>query len=116
VVLSAAEVVVVPFDPFPPLPPLALVLELPCAEVVEFEKRAEVEDAATEATVLSATSGPAETASAALYEVSLMDQRYFEKTYNEEAAIPFAPLFDAAFGVVPLPITVNLVQSSADPR
>jgi hypothetical protein len=105
---SAIEVVVE--EPFPPLP------DFPVALAVEFENGAIVDETsddpfdltlatleelvALDATLLSATSGPAATALAA----------------RAAAACPPEPAFEAALIVVPEPMTVNFVQSSGVPR
>ena len=68
------------------------------AELVE-DSEVDVEEATDEA-LLSIAPGPAATALAA----------------KAAAAIPLAPSLEAAFTVVPFPITVNLVQSSLEPR
>ena len=84
--------------------PLPLsVAELVEAVVVEFEsvKAADVDvDEATDVALLSMAPGPAATALAA----------------NAAAASPLEPSLEASLAVVPLPITVNLVQSSEVPR
>jgi hypothetical protein len=91
----AADVVV--DEPFEPLPPFPL---FPVALAVELEDEATVAEVATDEALLSATSGPAATALAA----------------KAAASTPFAPVFDWALAVLPDPMTVNFVQSSAVPR
>lgn len=108
---SDAEVVVdEPFEPLPPFPlfPVALAVELEkgaivpeaADELVETVSATSEEVLETDAALLSATSGPAATALAA----------------RAAAANPPVPEFDAALAVVPDPMTVNFVQSSAVPR
>ena len=102
VVVSAADEVVVE-ESFPPLPPFPLFpVELEMEAVVAEAPDAAVEELsfASDAALLSATSGPAATALAA----------------RAAAASPPEPSLAAVLIVVPEPMTVNLVQSSDVPR
>ena len=66
---------------------------------------------------LSATSGPAATADAArALEFNQSSKSCQKRERLTAAARPVDPSFEAAFGVLPLPVTTNLVQSSGVPR
>ena len=104
--LAAALPVPLPALPVP-LPALPVPLPAAAAGVAEAVAGGE----------LSATSGPAATADAAR---ALEFNQYSKSCQKRErltaAARPVDPSFEAAFGVLPLPVTTNLVQSSGVPR
>ena len=119
--LAAALPVPLPALPVPlpalPVPLPALPVPLPALPVPLPAAAAAGVAEAVAGGELSATSGPAATADAAR---ALEFNQYSKSCQKRErltaAARPVDPSFEAAFGVLPLPVTTNLVQSSGVPR